>query len=220
MLCECTGPSRVAFLTHYFSRTLRAAENIILSLTAASASPCNLEAPVDGFFASSSAPCVVGGLAQTPDSFYMTTSLNELCSSSASIFCSANGLSLSQPEGIASGGAYLWVANAGNASVTAVAPANLNSQGSYLHDSANGGTMTAPYGIAIAEGGNIWVSNAGCVDTTGNGCTPGPFVLSELLGATRPTLAPLAAQTSTGNFGGVPENPSSRSAHPAARRLP
>ncbi len=61
----------------------------------------------------------------------------------------------------------------------------------YPHGSQNGGTMVAPTGIAIDRAGNVWVSNFGC---SGASCTPGSFVLSELVGVAMPTTTPVSGQ--------------------------
>lgn len=59
----------------------------------------------------------------------------------------------------------------------------------YTHDANNGSTLPAPGGIAVDGLGNVWVSNAGCNTT---GCTPGTFVLSQIIGAGAPTITPVS----------------------------
>jgi len=63
-----------------------------------------------------------------------------------------------------------------------------------FHGTGNGGTMVQPAGVAVDVAGNVWVSNAGCTTT---GCTPSPFVLSEVIGAAAPTITPLISQIIT-----------------------
>ena len=108
----------------------------------------------------------------------MTTSDNQVCSFDAGI-CFDPPLALSSPKGVAIvGDGSLWVANSGNGSVSTFGYLSANgdqtdyfstSTVQYLHDADNGNTMSAPYGIAIDQSGNVFLSNAGCV---GNGCTP------------------------------------------------
>ena len=89
-----------------------------------------------------------------------------------------------------------------------------------MHDAANGNTMSVPYGLAIDNSGNVWVSNAGCVTRTATLCTPGPLVLSELIGAAGPTITPIAAQDGSGLTGftpGVHVNPANGHAEPGRR---
>ncbi len=63
----------------------------------------------------------------------------------------------------------------------------------YFHGTGNGGTATTPYGIAIDNSGNVWMSNVGCVITApATSCTPGSFVLTELIGAAAPTITPVS----------------------------
>jgi hypothetical protein len=130
--------------------------------------------------------------------------------SQAACFTIKGGMKIS-PIGIAIDGAgTLWLADSASASVQAVFPQSsgagnatvyLNTNDvvpgvQYLHDSNNGGTMVTPYGIAIDDIGNVWVSNAGCTTTT---CTPGSFVLSEIVGAAAPTITPVSAQITGSN---------------------
>ncbi len=61
----------------------------------------------------------------------------------------------------------------------------------YEHGGNNGGTMVVPGGIGIDNTGNVWISNVGC--NTRN-CTPGAFVLSEVIGGAVPTITPISAQ--------------------------
>ncbi len=61
----------------------------------------------------------------------------------------------------------------------------------YMHGTNNGGTLNSPVGIAVDSTGNVWVSNQGCYQS---GCTPAPFVLTEIVGAGVPTVNPVSAQ--------------------------
>ena len=169
--------------------------------------------------ATSAPGCVAGGISnagQGTDSVMTASTLNQLCdfgSSSGGGSCFASPVPVSTPEGIAvDGDGTLWIANAGNASVSTLGYLRAHSNSidyfqtspvAYVHDSNNGGTMAAPYGLAIDASGNVWVSNAGCV-TMAVTCTLGSFVLSELVGAAAPTITPLAAQTVPGIEGTRP----------------
>jgi len=118
--------------------------------------------------------------------------------------------------GIAVDGAKtIWIASGNNATVNAapmLSPSGTGTSASYLssnsniatvtltHDSDNGNTLIAPAGIAIDNSGNVWVSNAGCTTT---GCTPGSFVLTEIIGAAAPTITPVSAQITGSNLAGT-----------------
>jgi hypothetical protein len=126
-----------------------------------------------------------------------------ICSAQYGCFYSSIPGFFSQPEGLATDGyGDEWNANAGNASVGTFYPTGNTSTPyeaaanavPYLHGSANGATMTTPYGVAIDGSGNLWVSNASCVTNTATLCTPTAFVLSELIGVAGPTITPLANQ--------------------------
>jgi hypothetical protein len=65
----------------------------------------------------------------------------------------------------------------------------------FLHGTDNGGTATLPCGIGIDVTGNVWMTNAGCTTT---GCTPGSFMLTEIIGAATPTITPISAQIANG----------------------
>jgi hypothetical protein len=65
----------------------------------------------------------------------------------------------------------------------------------FLHGTDNGGTATLPCGIGIDVTGNVWMTNAGCTTT---GCTPGSFLLTEIIGAATPTITPISAQITSG----------------------
>ena len=179
------------------------------------ASPCALEVSyVDqgvGYLivpVQSAGPCISGGIAQfqqtTGESLMAASTLNEVCSYIAQT-CFAPTVPLSLPEGIAvDGDSNVWIANAGNASVSTAfynrvtsttADYVTTSPVAYLHGAGQGSTLTAPYGLAIDRSGNVWIANAGCVTTSATPCTPGPFRLSELVGAAAPTITPLALQT-------------------------
>ncbi len=94
----------------------------------------------------------------------------------------------------------LWVSESANGGVLQIpvgnATANPVVATEFLHGASGatgGGTATAttPYGIGIDATGNVWMTNAGC---TTNGCTPGNFTLTEIVGAGGPTITPASAQ--------------------------
>ena len=130
-----------------------------------------------------------------------TTSLFEVLNGET--VTTAAGL-LNEPESIATDGrGNLWIANFGNGSVATLGYTGGQSSASfvqtspipYLHNSANGNTMTDPIAVAIDASGNVWVSMAGCTSNQSQGtCTPGSYTLSTLVGAAAPTITPLAAQ--------------------------
>ncbi len=68
------------------------------------------------------------------------------------------------------------------------------------HGANDGGTLKFPGGIGVDSTGNVWVSNIGCVAA---GCTPTPFVLTEIIGAGVPTINPIAAQVVLNSSPGV-----------------
>ena len=120
--------------------------------------------------------------------------------STRSCFAMANQTNLLHPSGLAvDGGGNLWLADtygdtAQQIPLTSGSYVNANSQAAnqvYLHDANNGGTMGALAGIGIDATGNVWASNAGCITS---GCTPGSFVLTEIIGAGVPTINPVSAQ--------------------------
>jgi len=125
-------------------------------------------------------------------------------------------VTLTTPEAIETDGlGAIWIANSGNGSLSTLGftlnisafdytQYHATSTLQYIHNSTNGNTMSKPYGLAIDRSGNVWVSNAGCVSTTGSACTPGSFVLSELIGAAGPTVTPLAAEAVNNSQGSVP----------------
>lgn len=138
------------------------------------------------------------GMATSLDQFCLL--LAQGCGGPPSDFAAAVNL----PEGVATDGyGNEWIANSGNASVFTFGGYfssdngySYNSPVAYLHDTSNGNTMTTPYAIAIDGSGNVWIANAGCVSapTASATCTPGAFVLSEIIGAAGPTITPLSAQ--------------------------
>jgi hypothetical protein len=150
--------------------------------------------------------CTSGGVAfatQAQDALTASSSLNGYCEALAATCLTNPNLSL--PEGIATdGNGNEWFANSGSASVfTLGSYADSYGQTSpvpYLHDASNGNTMTTPYAIAIDGSGNVWIANAGCVTTSATPCTPGAFVLSELIGVAGPTITPLSDQMVNGGF--------------------
>ena len=182
---------------------------------------CLLEAPyTDGnqnypqTIVTGPSPCISGGLAQlneaAGESAAIATTQSQICSYNAGT-CFAPSVPLSSPIGIAfDGGSNVWIANAGNASVSTLlynsgtgtsADYQTTSPVAYLHGNSQGSTMTTPYGIAIDRSGNVWVQNAGCNSPSAAACTPGSFVLSEMIGAASPTLTPLITSLSTTNGG-------------------
>ncbi len=117
------------------------------------------------------------------------------------------------PSGMAAdGNGNLWMTDTDTPSVEQIPLTN----GSYLttggvafnnvflHNSVNGNTLIGPAGIAVDGAGNVWVSNYGCY---GNGCTPGSFVLSELIGAGAPTATPVSARLFLLNSSGTLSKP-------------
>jgi hypothetical protein len=201
-----------------------------LASTSGAATSCDAEGGnVTGFMVltSTASPCTSGGGAlafQAEELITSATSLNKLCyvpTQTSNATCTAStGVNL--PEGIATDGdGNEWVANSGNASVFTFGGFSTNfaatSDKPYLHDADDGNTMTAPYAIAIDGSGNVWTANASCVTTSATACTPGSFVLSELIGAAAPTITPLSSQL--GNDGALIGSrpttiPSLASSHP------
>ena len=148
----------------------------------------------------STTQCISGGVAQ------ISQGSNEALSvvTTSHLFCSLNQsgcfdapVATNLPVGIAvDGDRQVWVANSGSTSVSTFAYSNpqsytVTSPIPYSHSA----TMPTPYGLAIDRSGNVWTSNAGCVNTTNTPCTPGSYVLSEIIGAAAPVLTPLAVQT-------------------------
>jgi hypothetical protein len=206
-----------------------AGSDFVLLSTSGSGTPCALEIASDnrnGVYIETANQCTSGGIAFAAgglDQVGLASSLDELCS--PGLNCGVNPYpgNLNLPEGIATDGyGQEWVANAGNASVFPFGPFDGSggyatiSAVDYVHDTANGNTMTTPYAIAIDGSGNVWVANAGCV-TLSSSCTPGAFVLSELIGAAGPTITPLSLQMvgDGGLVGSLPGAPAPlSSAHP------
>ena len=113
------------------------------------------------------------------------------------------------PSGMSIDGASaLWLADNFLSTIEEITPVNgsyLNgnyqaNNVTFLHDNNNGGTMPSPSGIAVDGAGNIWVSNAGCV---GNGCTPGSFTLTEIIGLATPTITPVSRQVVINDLAGT-----------------
>jgi hypothetical protein len=200
----------------------------IIAATSSPSSPCYLEdTELDNISssdsnnyidASTSSTCASGGVAITQgiyDYISVASTANQLCSIQLA-GCFTPNVPLSVPQGIATDGfGKLWIANAANGSISTLNGAGgfstdytATSPVAYLHNSSNGATMTQPYGLAIDGAGDVWVSNAGCI-STGFACTPGSYVLSELIGAAAPTITPLSAQSGGGLAGTTPS-----SAHP------
>jgi hypothetical protein len=193
----------------------------VFASTSGSGTPCEFEfySLADPPFylegAPTASPCISGGIAVTPQKIdYLTvaSSLNEVCSGIVGCtYITGNGVVFNLPEGIATDGyGQEWVANSGNASVTTfnsvIYGYTQTSPLFYQHGPADGNTMVAPYGIAIDGSGNVWVSNASCVTTSATECTPGAFVLSELIGAAGPTITPLSNQGGGTFTGDTPGN--------------
>jgi hypothetical protein len=226
---DARTPTNFGVELTYSPTGILAGSNYVLAATSGSDTPCALELAsegANGVYIKTADPCTSGGIAYAvsgTDQVGLATSLNELCSPALS--CGVNPFTgnLNQPEGIATDGyGQEWVANSGNASVFPFGP--FDGQGGYpvispvdyAHDAANGNTMTTPYAIAIDGSGNVWVANASCV-TLASSCTPGAFVLSELIGAAGPTITPLSLQMvgDGGLVGSLPGTPAPQSsAHP------
>lgn len=104
------------------------------------------------------------------------------------------------PTGLSiDGGGNVWLADAFFTNVQQVPLVNgslrdgngLAANQVYEHGANNGSTMVFPGGIGIDNTGNVWVSNVGCNTA---GCTPGAFVLSEIVGGGVPTVTPVSGQ--------------------------
>ena len=124
-------------------------------------------------------------------------------------YAMADQTAVRHPAGLAvDGNGNLWLADTFSSDIQEIPRVNgslLNSNTQapnqvYAHGTSNGGTMTVPGGIGIDATGNVWVSNIGC---NTNGCTPGAFVLTEVLGAGVPTVNPVSAQLN-GSAGTAP----------------
>ncbi len=113
------------------------------------------------------------------------------------------------PSGLALDGAgSLWMADQVGPTIQEIPLTN----GSYLnssnqannlifnHDGNNGGTLPSPTGIAVDGAGDVWVSNYGCY---GDGCTPGSFTLSEIIGLAAPTITPISRQVVINDLAGT-----------------
>ncbi len=138
-----------------------------------------------------------------------------LCIYSLAKCVAFTGALANSAEGAAIDGAgQLWVAESATGGVLQVpvnTPTNTNG-GVYLdaagtavtahlllHNgtTADTATATTPYGVGVDDAGNVWMSNAGC---TTNDCTPGSFMLTEIVGAAYPTITPVSAQITSGNL--------------------
>jgi len=156
--------------------------------------PSSGQPPVDSIAASFGSSSF-GQIAQNGSDLVLTGSANNtLCS--LSLACGGAGdAGMNNPQGVATDGDNnIWIANSGSASVSAIS-GSANSYApfssfAYLHDSANGNTSVAPYGIGIDASGNIWVSNQTNLSD--------PYVLTEIIGAAAPTITPLSAQIAGG----------------------
>lgn len=139
--------------------------------------------------------------------FWTVPSTSNFCMAGPISGCSAAG-NLSVPEDVAVDGlGNVIVANSGRGQVSRLVNPNVTNPAheSFIHDSTNGNTMSVPYGIGVDASGNIWAINAGCTTTS---CSPGPAVLSEIVGAAGPTITPIAAQIANGvnTIGTLPRN--------------
>jgi hypothetical protein len=197
----------------------------IAGVTSSANAPCTIEQPNIGILLQGGETgCISGSMVITNgqvistiiDPADQTVTGSEICILSLDNCYPFNPQLFFGPKGIAEDGdGNFWVANDRNGSVgtfyydSGLSAFHSNTGVPYLHNSQNGSTMTTPYGIAIDGSGNVWVSNAGCVSSSIYGCTPGAFVLSELIGAGAPTLMPLALQASSypETFGVRPGNP-------------
>jgi streptogramin lyase len=201
----------------------------VLNSNSGVSSPCSLGIDVNvlgsviyGTFVQTGSPCQSGGGAVTTggtDIISIASTFNQICSV-ALLNCFQPTVPLSQPQGVAVDGAgNLWIANAGNASVSTLSAANTlyptTSTVAYQHGPGFGGTMTIPYGVAIDRAGNVWISNASC-PANGLSCSATSFTLSELVGAAAPTITPLSMQMG-GAMSGT--KPSEIGAHPAVTPL-
>jgi streptogramin lyase len=208
-LINSSGGGFVGAFTEYPTGLLATSDYVLASSTGIGV-PCDLEsvdnAAANVVYASTSpATCTSGGVALASggqDVISMASSLNQFCFALAGA-CggppSDFAADVNLPQGVATDGyGNEWIANSGNASVFTFGGVNTSyantSPVAYLHDTNNGSTMTTPYAIAIDGSGNVWIANAGCVATSTTGCTPGSFVLSELIGAAGPTITPLSSQ--------------------------
>ena len=221
---------------------LGGSSDLLFASTSEFGDACHVEVtiPYDGSTSSvlastkSGTTCASGGIAAAvtgAEVLSMATSANEICrgvAGTCSNLPAPYDTVLNLPEGIATDGAgNEWIANSGNASVYLLGGTYSGfsplSPVDYVHDATHGNTMTTPYAIAIDGSGNVWIANASCVTTTTSTCTPGPFVLSELIGAAGPTITPLSAQMIYGGeLVGMPPGtvatppPTDGSAHPRA----
>ena len=134
-----------------------------------------------------------------------------LCIYSTATCYSIHGGTKNALQGMAiDGHKDLWVTESGNGGLLQVPENNPTasfgsvyvdptggnvSANEFLHGLGNGSTMPLPYGIGVDATGNLWVTNAGCTE---DGCTPGSFTLTEIVGAGFPTITPISAQIPNG----------------------
>lgn len=125
------------------------------------------------------------------------------------------------PSGLVLDGAgALWLADQVSPTVQEIPLSNgsyLNSNNQannlvYDHDTNNGNTTPSPTGIAVDGAGNVWMSNYGCY---GTGCTPGNFVLSEIIGIGTPTITPISRQIVIDDLAGT--QPQKKAGYPLPR---
>jgi hypothetical protein len=178
-----------------------------LAMTSGASTPCMLEKVdttdggttfTDAIDQQTTTNCRTGGIFSIFGSGYgIASSTNQICVSAdipADGSCSVDPF-LDTPQGIAlDGNTTIWGANSGNASVYV---SGVPVHGAFLRPT----TLFNPYGIAIDGSGNVWLSNAGCTTATTIPCAPGPFTLTEFIGAAIPAITPLG-DNCYGNYTG------------------
>jgi streptogramin lyase len=115
---------------------------------------------------------------------YYGNSVSEVNSCGAVLLGAATGGGVDHPQGIAADGdGTVWVTNYLGNSLSEISASSSSSPGAFLSPSTGFGTDAAilqPYGLAIDESGNIWVSNFG------------NNTLTQFLGVATPVKTPLA----------------------------
>ena len=167
---------------------------------------------------STTTPCTSGGLgtyhasgSYTSNVIAVATTTGQFGSNNISYYTPA--LAMSSPEGVAvDGNNQVWVANAGNSSITTygfpysvvyTAQVTQTATVPYLHDATHGNTLTNPYALGIDGSGNVWTISPGCVSGA-TACTPNGMVLTNLVGAAAPTITPLGVQIVNTTMGTKP----------------
>ncbi len=118
---------------------------------------------------------------------YLSSTVSELeiknGGSDAVIYSGYSGGGLNHPNGIAVDGAgNIWLANFEGNTITELQGANGSAPGHALSSSSGFGLdakLGKPYGIAIDESGNVWVSNYG------------EDAITEFVGTATPVKTPL-----------------------------